>query len=389
MTKVAVIGAGISGLAFSHYLGAEHEVSVYERFTFPGGLARCFEIEGTRVEAFYHHFFLSDHALINLLTELDLADRIRFFPSSVAIHYDGETLPFSTPGDLLKFGRLPMFSRIAFGLHVLYLSHTGTWERFEKDTVEDWMARYFGRRIYREIWGPLLAVKFGEHAEEIRMSWLWGRIHPRAASREKTCESLGYLKGSLAILFDTLVEKIKENGGNILFNCPILRISVKNDCVEVSTKEGVKQYDLVILTVDTNEVLKTVENIPQDAIDKLRMVRYFGIVCFVLKLREPLGGFYWINNANPNLPISGIIEHTNLVPRDTYNGHSLVYVFRYLSPLDPLYSTEREELYRRFCAAVRYIFPRFRETDVLERFFFRAPNATPVYTGRYSGIRPP
>lgn len=48
--RVAVIGAGISGLSIAHHLKEKYEVKIFERDSRPGGLVKCKKVGG----ALYH-----------------------------------------------------------------------------------------------------------------------------------------------------------------------------------------------------------------------------------------------------------------------------------------------------------------------------------------------
>jgi len=388
MKKIAVIGAGITGLAFAYLASKKHHVDVYEKAAVPGGLGRGFQIEDTQLEAFYHHFFKTDRALVGLIGELGLKDRIQFYNSSVAINYKEEMFPFTTPKDLLQFKRLSFFSRITFGFQTLYLRRNKEWQKLEHFSVKEWMNKYYGNQIYNEIWKPLLYAKFGEYADSIPMSWLWGRIHPRASSREKGVESLGYLKGSLALLFDELVHRITEQGGRVLTQSKVKSVAANSRNVKVATKDSGKTYNKVVLTIDANETTQVVCELPKELLLKLKTIKYYGIICCVFKLAKSLGKIYWINNADANLPISGIIEHTNLAPEADYNGYHIIYVFKYLSAEHYLYSENNNKIVTLFCDTVGQMFPSFNKTDILETFLFKTPNATPVYYGKYSSSMP-
>ena len=83
--KVGVIGGGVGGLGAAHYLAERgHQVALYERAPFLGGLASTFDVGGGRLERFYHHLFLSDITIIGLLNELGLGDRLIWEDSKTA-----------------------------------------------------------------------------------------------------------------------------------------------------------------------------------------------------------------------------------------------------------------------------------------------------------------
>ena len=46
MSRIAIIGAGISGLTVAQLLKKRHEVVVFEKEAIPGGLIRCRRVNG-------------------------------------------------------------------------------------------------------------------------------------------------------------------------------------------------------------------------------------------------------------------------------------------------------------------------------------------------------
>ena len=77
--KIAVIGAGIGGLAAAYDLTkAGHQVTVFEAAEKSGGLASGFKEPGWEwsVEKYYHHWFTSDKYMFGLLRELGLEKKV-------------------------------------------------------------------------------------------------------------------------------------------------------------------------------------------------------------------------------------------------------------------------------------------------------------------------
>ena len=59
MEKIAIIGAGISGLSTAHFLKDKYEVTVFEKENRPGGLIRCRRVNGNLFHICGGHVFNS------------------------------------------------------------------------------------------------------------------------------------------------------------------------------------------------------------------------------------------------------------------------------------------------------------------------------------------
>ena len=110
MKSLTVVGGGVTGLAAA-FIAARSgvQVRVLEGSSEFGGLLRTFEIAGTRLEHFYHHFFTHDAEIHWLLKLLELEDAIIYRDSTMGVLRNGKAYSFSSPTDLLSFApmRLP------------------------------------------------------------------------------------------------------------------------------------------------------------------------------------------------------------------------------------------------------------------------------------------
>ncbi len=59
MDRVAVIGAGISGLTCARYLKDRYKLTIYEKESAPGGLVRCARVDGNLFHMCGGHVFNS------------------------------------------------------------------------------------------------------------------------------------------------------------------------------------------------------------------------------------------------------------------------------------------------------------------------------------------
>ena len=390
--RVGIIGGGAAGLAAAYELtGAGHYAEVFEQAPFLGGQASTFPVGGGQLERGYHHLFLSDTAMAELMEELGLGERLEWYESKVGLYHSGRIWSFSTPLDLLRFKPLSLAQRVRVGLRTVLLQRTGEWRQFEGTTAKDWIMAHMGAEAYQVIWEPLLRGKFGEYFDQVSMAWLWGKIYLRVASRGKKWERerLGYPMGSFGEVFDRLGERIVENGGKVNIGYGIAKIVTEEGratgLLPSGAGEGAEplEFDAVISTTPSYIFPRLVEGLPEEYLEKLASVRYLSAVLIVLVLDRPLSSYYWMNIADRSLPFVGIIEHTNMIDRQLYGGHHIAYVTNYLSRDNPLYQMNQEELLAEYVPHLTRINPEFDPSWILEYHYHKVDGAQPIIGVNY------
>jgi protoporphyrinogen oxidase len=385
--RIAVIGAGVAGLVAAHRLAGEHQVDVYERWPGLGGQAATIDVGGGhRLERYYHHLFTTDRHIAALYDELGL--EIEWRPSSVAMFAHGRSWPFTTPLDLLRFGPLSPVDRVRMGLAVLALQRRGDQAPFERVTARAWIERWMGRGPWREVWGPMLRGKFGARADEIAMVWLWNKLRLRRGEDARE-ERLGYPAGSWEPLFEALQRSIEERGGRVLIDRPAVRIEPGFEVTfgapgsfraghdpRAFAPAGTERYDRVLATVP-NDVFARLTDFPESPIE------YFAALCLLLELDRPFGRFYWTNVADRELPFVGLIEHTNFVEPEHYDGRRFLYVANYLEHGHDLLSLDADALLERYLPGLRRVNPAFDRSWVRNLWLHREPAAQPIVTVGY------
>lgn len=327
----------MTGLVAGYRLSQKgFKVTIYEKSDDIGGLMGGFKIGNTSLEKAYHHIFKTDKYIIDLIKELRLEDKLRWYPESMAVYYDNRVYPFVGPIDLLKFKPLNIFSKIRLGLATIWLTSDNNWEKYKSVTAVEWMKKWCGEEAYRVIWEPLLRGKFHNKYKTVSMAWLWARIHTRNNSHE-----LGYLDGGFRQIADKLAESIKENGGEIK-----LKTEYKNN-----------NKDIVLYT------------------GALKGIEYLGAVCVVFTSKQSLSPYYWHNINDTKSPFLAFIQHTNLVDKKQYGNKYVYYMGTYLP------NEEIGENTDKFFDYLKKIYPEFKGPD--EKWVFRFKNAQHIVTTDY------
>jgi protoporphyrinogen oxidase len=385
---VGIVGGGIAGLSAAYELTRKGtEVILVERESQLGGQAATFPVEGTRLERYYHHIFTSDDYVQALIEELGLGSHLEWIESQVGTFYQGQIYDFVTPMDLLRFKPLPFVDRIRLGLATLYLQRFDDWGKLEHITAREWIHKYAGKNAYDVVWGPLLRGKFGARADEVSMTWLWGKIRLRVGSRRGVGrEKLGYMQGSFQKLLDSLERSIRSRGGQILTGAEVKRIATQNGRVSAMELKDGRSFPCrqVMATVPSPLFIEMAPDLGEEYTRLLRGVSYQGVICLVLKLNRPLSHIYWLNISDPHIPFVGAIEHTNYVSSQNYGGYHILYLTNYLENDDPLFSLSKDELLRRYLPGLQRLYGEYSSDWVEDSWLFRDEAGQPVITRGYS-----
>ena len=397
--RVGIIGGGVAGLAAAYDLTAKgHYAEVFEVAPFLGGQASTFPVGGGRLERGYHHLFVSDTAITELIHELGLGHRLAWLESRVGLFHDGRIWDFSTPMDLLRFKPLSLWDRFRVGLWTLRLQRTADYSKFEDITATEWLSKHMGRRAYEVLFEPLLRGKFGDHYDQVSMTWLWGKVRLRVASRGKALqkERLGYPMNSFGEVIDTLAQRIRDQGGDVHTSAFVSQVLLSPDSDGDSRATGLqvqlgrdsaperRDYDVVIATTPSYVFTRLVPPMPDEYQQMLTGVSYLSAVLLILELDRPLTQKYWLNIADSDMPFVGVIEHTNMIDKSLYGGKHIVYFSNYPDRESELYKMEADELLDLFVPHLRKLNPAFDRSWVQGYHHHRVDGAQPIIGRNYS-----
>ena len=388
--NIAIIGAGIAGLSAAYDLaGHGHQVTIFEAAPYAGGLAAGFKSDrwDWHLEHFYHHWFETDHDILDIIKEIGASDKLFFPRPTTSMYIDGQIYPFDSPARMLLFPKLPLIPKIRFGLAGLYLRLTKNWQALEKETAHTWMTRTMGRQAYRMLWEPLLIGKFGDYYKEVNMAWFWARIHKRSPR-------LGYFEGGFQAFVDALSAAAQARGVTLHLDTPVNQITPQADGrlgLVTPDNEHPPIFDRVLATVSPQLLTRLAPALPDDYTASLRKLKSMGAVVVILALKHRLTDqHYWINIPKAEgFPYLALVEHTNYVDRRHYDGDHIVYCGDYLKTDHEYFSLSKEELLERFLPTLTRFNPDFSPDWVKESWLFKAKYAQPVPPVNHSANIPP
>ncbi len=373
--KIAVIGAGYGGLSAAYDLArAGHEVIVYEAADRAGGLAAGFKEPhwDWSVEAYYHHWFASDEHMLGLIDELGFSDKVRFPRPFTVMLYKEKWYPFDSIIQALLYPGLGWgINKVRFGLVGLYLRLTQNWQSMEKTTVDAWMRKWAGNKVYETMWEPMMKGKFGPHYKDVNMAWMWARMHARTSR-------LGTYVGGFQAFTDDFVEILKDLGVEIRLKSPVEEISSNLD---VRTADGSLAYDRVLVTTSPALLSRMVPEMPESYNAGLLNLKSMGAVVLTLSVSQQLSkeGYYWHNiPKDQGYPFLAVVEHTNFLSTDYFGGDHILYCGDYRDADHPYFDMTKEEILEIFLPPLKRINPDFDPSWVKKSWLYRTKYAQPV-----------
>jgi protoporphyrinogen oxidase len=112
-------------------------------------------------------------------------------------------------------------------------------------------------------------------------------------------------------------------------------------------------------------------------------IDFQGTVCSVISMQDRLMDTYWLNIAD-EAPFGALIEHTNFIPPDRYDGEHLLYVARYIqSPEEDVWQQDDDEIRETWLKGIESLFPSFDRSNVNWIQTARNPRTAPVYERGY------
>lgn len=377
---IAILGAGFGGMAAAYDLvRAGWQVTIYEAADHAGGLASGFQEPhwDWSVEKFYHHWFASDRHMLGLIAELGWSEKVLFPRPYTVMYHRGRFYPFDSILSALLFPGLGWgLDKMRFGLVGLFLKLTNNWRRLEKTTVDAWMRRWAGDRVYELMWEPLMLGKFSEkYARQVNMAWMWARLKARTTR-------LGTYEGGFQAFADQFADRLRQHGVTFWFSSPVKAIvPLSEGGLKLRTTSGAAAYDRCLVTTSPGLLTQLAPDLPGSYLQGLLDLKSMGAVVMVLALKHPLSpqGYYWYNIPKAaGYPFLALVEHTNFVSPEHFGGDRIVYIGDYLDTDHEYFSLSQEELLQRFLPVLPDFNPQFTPDWIRNTWLFRTAYAQPV-----------
>jgi protoporphyrinogen oxidase len=392
-TNWGIIGGGILGMSLAHKLMQKgNNVTIFDSGSQLGGLTTPWNLNGITWDRFYHVILLSDSYTRTLLKELDLEKEINWVETKTGFYTDGQLVSMSNSLEFLRFPPINLIDKIRLGATIFYASKVKNWKHLETILVTDWLKKLSGNNTFEKIWLPLLRSKLGDTYSKASAAFIWATIQRMYAARKSGLkkEMFGYVSGGYKKILDKFVHLLENEKVNIKINhvAKIVKTTTGNK-IFIEFENGYQEtFDHVIMTLPSPIISKICPELTEVEKKRLEGIQYLGVVCASVLLKKPLSKFYVTNITDNGYPFTGVIEMSALVDPINFNGNSLIYLPKYVTPDDPYLHMNDEEIKNKFLLSLLKMYPTLKEEDILCFKVSRAKYVFALSTINYSDLLP-
>lgn len=273
--KIAIIGAGISGLTVGQLLKDRHEVVLFEKENTPGGLVRCQNVNGNLFHICGGHVFNSkkSHVLdwfwnfFSREEEFTKADRksVVFFKNNLTIPYPVENHAYLFDENIQR----------SFIQDLLKLPEQQC--KNSPQNFEEFLKNRFGETLYQLYFKPYNEKVWRKDLAKVSLDWLEGKL-PMPTVEEMILNNFNHIEEKQFVHSSFWYEK---NGGSqfladrfsqglpIRYNADVVKIIyTKNGWSILGEKfdkivfcGNIKQLPSLICGVDISQYQSSIENL--------------------------------------------------------------------------------------------------------------------------------
>jgi len=347
--RIAVVGAGIAGLATAHRLrqeaskrGIPADVAIFEAAARAGGRIRTMDDAGYRIEWAANGIQGTAGAAARLADDLGLAgERVparreaarRFLYRAGALHL----LPTSPPA-LVRFGAISPLARLRLAAEPLFA------RRIDKDeSVLAFATRHIGDEAARALVGAAVRGIFAGDASRLSVDAAFPAMRHMerrhrslfvAMVRERKAPgggALWSLRRGMGSLVDALVASA---GGSLRLRAPVLGIEALHDGarprwrVALASGESM-EADAVVLAAPAKAAAALLRPLDFEAARRLATIPSAGLAVAALALRHDAfrsapDGYGFLVVPGEKVEILGALFESNLFPERAPEGRVLV-----------------------------------------------------------------
>ena len=340
MKRIAILGAGITGLTLAFKLSSEgNDITVFEKSKNIGGLARTIKFNEQYYDLGPHEFCTNNPVIVKLLHEL-LGKDFLVCTKKAAQHFRGKYVDY--PIKPLHFSRqieASLFFKVLFEV-CYYRMKSLIWE-YEDYSFKNWVEKRYGKTMYATYFGPYTKKVWGVDPDQ---------LDPRTASDRIAFNSVFdilyqtaqfiflkkeqynsihnplksqfyYCRSGIGKLAERLAERCKEQGCVIMNDWDIKKVRIRESRIDEivnSSNESANDFDFYINTIPITVLEKAIE--PNLVCSDLFFRSM--IFCLLEIPKNQLTPFHWVYFPEAEISFQRMTEFSHFKADMTKPGYT-------------------------------------------------------------------
>lgn len=262
MQKVAIIGAGISGMSVAHFLKDRYRVTIYEKEDRAGGLIKCRRVNGSLFHTCGGHVFNSkrqdvlDWFWTHFNQQDDFAKTDR---NSVVFIADNREIPYPIENHMYFFNG---DTQRAFIADLLKIPTGGD---SKPSNFEEFLRGRFGETLYQMYFKPYNEKVWRRDLTRVPLTWLEGKL-PMPTVEEMIFNNINHVKEKTFVHAQFWYEKQNgsqfiadklSDGLDIHYNANITNLNYEKGKWTVDGEE----YDKVVFCGNIKDMVKMINGV--------------------------------------------------------------------------------------------------------------------------------
>jgi len=365
--KVAILGAGISGLSLAWYLqklsSNTLDITIFEKTSRVGGWIKSKKVENAIFECGPRSLRTkgSGTLIVELIEALDLQEQTLTASPSAKERYIVQNQALQKlPGSLfecLTSKWTPLFTAALMRDLVAGKKRTSG-----DESVYDFFSRRFGTRCTDTLIEPLTSGIWATHPKNLSMQCTFSSLAEKETAfrslvlgvllgkknrglklsswaRSKQNTMLSFTEG-IELLPETLAAKVQAK---ICLNEPVVSLSEKNNSVLVETKEGLQRFDALFSTLQSHHIAPLFAK-TDPHVSLLNTMAQTSLVTVSFGYKGPIkipSGFGFLCNSFEENELLGIVFDSNIFTE--HNGCFSIRLSVMMGKTDALHLCAQED----------------------------------------------
>lgn len=281
--KICIIGAGITGLTLGRLLSRIHSVTIYEKDSYIGGIARTKNINGIAYHIVGGHCFNSKNprVLEFVFGEVLSKNEWHLVRRVAKIYFHGHYISYPIEFSVKEIASFD--EELAFRITKDFFSS----EDKVVDNLADWFKVKFGETLAQEYFIPYNKKIWQMDLSKIRFDWVRNKL-PIPNKKDFFRSLIGNVEDSMPHKYfyypntndmNTFIEALSK-GLTIRLNEEVKVIEKLNNRWLVNKRE---EYDLVISTMPLNNLPLIIKGTPEDVIKEASKLKYNKVTTMLWK----------------------------------------------------------------------------------------------------------